>query len=105
MPMRPLVVRCVEFAPSPKKWADNSYHWTATIPPCSTSANRKPQPTGSSMSQVPSLLYSLCGGCCGCTSCELLISGRALTPLVLPIRSEEHTSELQSRQYLVCRLL
>src|SRR3712207_7027836 len=25
--------------------------------------------------------------------------------LVVPIRSEEHTSELQSRQYLVCRLL
>src|SRR3712207_7035108 len=25
--------------------------------------------------------------------------------LTLPIRSEEHTSELQSRQYLVCRLL
>src|SRR3712207_8221277 len=24
---------------------------------------------------------------------------------VLPVRSEEHTSELQSRQYLVCRLL
>src|SRR3712207_6944972 len=24
---------------------------------------------------------------------------------ILPIRSEEHTSELQSRQYLVCRLL
>src|SRR3712207_7117090 len=24
---------------------------------------------------------------------------------VLPARSEEHTSELQSRQYLVCRLL
>src|SRR3712207_6974137 len=24
---------------------------------------------------------------------------------LLPIRSEEHTSELQSRQYLVCRLL
>src|SRR5258707_13816569 len=24
---------------------------------------------------------------------------------VVPIRSEEHTSELQSRQYLVCRLL
>src|SRR3712207_8168353 len=24
---------------------------------------------------------------------------------VLPSRSEEHTSELQSRQYLVCRLL
>src|SRR3712207_8232744 len=24
---------------------------------------------------------------------------------VMPLRSEEHTSELQSRQYLVCRLL
>src|SRR5258707_5687374 len=24
---------------------------------------------------------------------------------ILPVRSEEHTSELQSRQYLVCRLL
>src|SRR3712207_7626071 len=28
------------------------------------------------------------------------VSGRSL-----PLRSEEHTSELQSRQYLVCRLL
>src|SRR3712207_8828794 len=26
-------------------------------------------------------------------------------PIPTPIRSEEHTSELQSRQYLVCRLL
>ena len=25
--------------------------------------------------------------------------------ITLPSRSEEHTSELQSRQYLVCRLL
>src|SRR3712207_8305835 len=25
--------------------------------------------------------------------------------LIAPFRSEEHTSELQSRQYLVCRLL
>src|SRR3712207_7337876 len=29
--------------------------------------------------------------------------GRA--PAIDPVRSEEHTSELQSRQYLVCRLL
>src|SRR3712207_8294987 len=28
-----------------------------------------------------------------------------VTPATLPARSEEHTSELQSRQYLVCRLL
>src|SRR5258707_7943970 len=35
--------------------------------------------------------------------------GHPLSPsspvLVVEIRSEEHTSELQSRQYLVCRLL
>src|SRR3712207_7061425 len=29
----------------------------------------------------------------------------AAIPLFLGLRSEEHTSELQSRQYLVCRLL
>src|SRR3712207_7542753 len=28
-----------------------------------------------------------------------------LRTLIAPCRSEEHTSELQSRQYLVCRLL
>src|SRR3712207_8910720 len=31
--------------------------------------------------------------------------GLKLGPFVLEGRSEEHTSELQSRQYLVCRLL
>src|SRR3712207_7291109 len=30
---------------------------------------------------------------------------RAASPAVAARRSEEHTSELQSRQYLVCRLL
>src|SRR3712207_7511945 len=35
-----------------------------------------------------------------------LVRGVAGDPVVLPEgRSEEHTSELQSRQYLVCRLL
>src|SRR3712207_8509405 len=36
------------------------------------------------------------------------IPGGAILPLYDPLfdsRSEEHTSELQSRQYLVCRLL
>src|SRR3712207_9113600 len=33
------------------------------------------------------------------------VSGYGLDALVDPERSEEHTSELQSRQYLVCRLL
>src|SRR3712207_7028416 len=32
-------------------------------------------------------------------------SGPRSTPTGSPRRSEEHTSELQSRQYLVCRLL
>src|SRR3712207_9392157 len=31
--------------------------------------------------------------------------GRRWPPYVIRARSEEHTSELQSRQYLVCRLL
>src|SRR3712207_8196131 len=31
--------------------------------------------------------------------------GSVLVDSVLIVRSEEHTSELQSRQYLVCRLL
>src|SRR3712207_8826722 len=33
------------------------------------------------------------------------IDARSLTLPAPPARSEEHTSELQSRQYLVCRLL
>src|SRR3712207_7724862 len=32
-------------------------------------------------------------------------SGRRVDARATPQRSEEHTSELQSRQYLVCRLL
>src|SRR3712207_7619611 len=31
--------------------------------------------------------------------------GRRSEPSIAEVRSEEHTSELQSRQYLVCRLL
>src|SRR3712207_8036596 len=33
------------------------------------------------------------------------LQGDQLTLVLLSARSEEHTSELQSRQYLVCRLL
>src|SRR3712207_7988947 len=43
-------------------------------------------------------------------SCHLVLaqSGHGWPPFKTPVsgaRSEEHTSELQSRQYLVCRLL
>src|SRR3712207_7754400 len=36
---------------------------------------------------------------------KLTITAIAVTTLAFAARSEEHTSELQSRQYLVCRLL
>src|SRR3712207_7681815 len=42
------------------------------------------------------------------TQRQLLLAGvpsSAVTHLCISHRSEEHTSELQSRQYLVCRLL
>src|SRR3712207_8043223 len=42
-------------------------------------------------------------GCC--LGCETYLLFRRLTTKGAPARSEEHTSELQSRQYLVCRLL
>src|SRR3712207_7753614 len=35
----------------------------------------------------------------------LLLGQVVAVPLIRELRSEEHTSELQSRQYLVCRLL
>src|SRR3712207_5601301 len=35
----------------------------------------------------------------------LLLTVAALVVVAISLRSEEHTSELQSRQYLVCRLL
>src|SRR3712207_7014829 len=38
-------------------------------------------------------------------SLQASTSSNAATPTRGPQRSEEHTSELQSRQYLVCRLL
>src|SRR3712207_6889596 len=36
---------------------------------------------------------------------EGLVTRRTYTSFIAGYRSEEHTSELQSRQYLVCRLL
>src|SRR3712207_7579550 len=41
----------------------------------------------------------------GCQMRWCSVAKRAAAALELAPRSEEHTSELQSRQYLVCRLL
>src|SRR5712675_3485313 len=38
-------------------------------------------------------------------ACLCFAGASASAPLFLPTRSEEHTSELQSRLHLVCRLL
>src|SRR5258707_7357484 len=51
------------------------------------------------------------GGCCDPSPCRLWLGWCAVSSDRVPSRklalnrSEEHTSELQSRQYLVCRLL
>src|SRR3712207_8763763 len=37
--------------------------------------------------------------------CAVFLGATRLSARLQPSRSEEHTSELQSRQYLVCRLL
>src|SRR5258707_10001994 len=37
--------------------------------------------------------------------CARLLQGMTHESIACDLRSEEHTSELQSRQYLVCRLL
>src|SRR3712207_9305062 len=47
-----------------------------------------------------------CATACATTSAGIARpAARAIAPCKRDNRSEEHTSELQSRQYLVCRLL
>src|SRR3712207_9552895 len=56
---------------------------------------------------LPSVHPSPAQGAVGTVNCILgmtCCSRKGNTDLVLKERSEEHTSELQSRQYLVCRL-
>src|SRR3712207_6921079 len=55
-------------------------------------------PTGARVPKRPCLLSTFLHSNVTVTRCTLSLATR--TP-----RSEEHTSELQSRQYLVCRLL
>ncbi len=56
--------------PDSIQWAAAHTRGPATIATCSISANRKQLATGSFISRVPSSLYSLSGGCCGCSFFE-----------------------------------
>src|SRR3712207_8478785 len=66
------------------------------------SAGRQPLPVTSPVSQLPvDRLTVGCGERNDALGCRMPDDGRCISKA----RSEEHTSELQSRQYLVCRLL
>src|SRR5258707_11997364 len=52
-----------------------------------------------------SRIWRLCSLACAPGNAFALQFGLFQTYIVHHLRSEEHTSELQSRQYLVCRLL
>src|SRR3712207_8133807 len=67
------------------RWATN--HRPVTVATSDSAIDPVPSPTSTPHSS---------------TSCQLAVM-KTVSPL--PSRSEEHTSELQSRQYLVCRLL
>src|SRR3712207_7161513 len=55
---------------------------------------------------MPMALFPAVGeGMGGGSSVGLLYAAPAAGAFLATLRSEEHTSELQSRQYLVCRLL
>src|SRR3712207_8995293 len=56
--------------------------------------------SGRSLCAMPPVWQERCGSGRFCHS-----SRPARVSTLIPCRSEEHTSELQSRQYLVCRLL
>src|SRR5690606_41699615 len=61
---------------------------------------------GASSSSIKLLqLVALWWGCCPATLTTWAVGARRPRPSVSRVRSEEHTSELQSRGKLVCRLL
>src|SRR3712207_8564975 len=57
--------------------------------------------------KVPTLTVDLNGNVQmrGNSNLKVLVNGKPSAMMARNLRSEEHTSELQSRQYLVCRLL
>src|SRR3712207_9188113 len=70
---------------------------SAMLPIGSTRRNFVPWSYAASATTPPSCQLGRVENQCGEQPSPVLTGG-------LPLRSEEHTSELQSRQYLVCRL-
>src|SRR3712207_8498815 len=70
-----------------------------SAPPCSRSAIRPPP------ARMSARRSRQASDTASSTSRQLGMPPRRSGGKYVPARSEEHTSELQSRQYLVCRLL
>src|SRR3712207_7714469 len=68
-------------------------------------ATTVPMPTVSPACHQPTRSSSTSRTAASCSQRSRASAGNALERLQRLRRSEEHTSELQSRQYLVCRLL
>src|SRR3712207_7138606 len=64
-----------------------------------------PEPILASVSDTHPQLVTAAGRTANADFVDPATYLRALPVPAEPLRSEEHTSELQSRQYLVCRLL
>src|SRR5258707_4150996 len=63
------------------------------------------RPPRSTLFPYTTLFRSMAAGTKPLTPCGTCATTASATPGWVNRRSEEHTSELQSRQYLVCRLL
>src|SRR3712207_6916392 len=78
----------------------------ATVRPLSLATQTVPAAYASDVGLFPTrteLVVSVCGSTRQTASASATATQTAPAPTTT--RSEEHTSELQSRQYLVCRLL
>src|SRR3712207_7398927 len=87
--------------PAPTEISTLSLHDALPIPsarPSGERRSRSPQARGVTQVSVPTVVRPPYPAAWK----RLTTSSRYCEP---PVRSEEHTSELQSRQYLVCRLL
>src|SRR3712207_8778070 len=74
------------------------------VAPARIAASAQQHRKSGSLRLPSSALHSTSSACCRASETLLVTASRTSSRLIRS-RSEEHTSELQSRQYLVCRLL